>query len=137
MSKVVLVVFMLFAFVEAGNMIGLTIVSDMVTEFISFGSSIIGGIITIIVGLFIANLVSDTMHATNQSKTVTNFVKILIIILAISIGLGQMGIAQDIIKIAFGLFFGSIAVAAAVAFGLGSREIAAKELEGFLTKMKK
>lgn len=77
------------------------------------------------------------MHATNQSKTVTNFVKILIIILAISIGLGQMGIAQDIIKIAFGLFFGSIAVAAAVAFGLGSREIAAKELEEFLTKMKK
>jgi hypothetical protein len=48
-----------------------------------------------------------------------------------------MGIAEDIINLAFGLLFGSIAVAAALAFGLGSRDVAAKELESFLTKMKK
>lgn len=136
-SKLVLIVFMLFAFVEAGNMLGLTIVSDMVSEFISFWSSIIGGLITIVVGLFIANLAADTMKATNQSHAITNLIKIAIMVLAVAIGLGQMGIAEDIIKIAFGLLFGSLAVAAALAFGLGSRDVAAKELELFLKKMKK
>jgi len=136
-SKLLLIVFMLFAFVEAGNMLGLTIVSDMVSQFIAFGSSIIGGLITIVVGLFVANLASEAMKATNQSHTVTNLTRVAIIILAVAIGLGQMGIAEDIIKIAFGLLFGSIAVAAALAFGLWSRDVAAKELEWFLKKIKK
>lgn len=136
-SKLVLIVFMLFAFVEAGTMLGLTIVSDMVSQFITFGSSIIGGLITIVIGMFVANLASEAMNATNQSKAVTNLVRIAIIILSVAIWLGQMGIAEDIINLAFGLLFGSIAVAAALAFGLGSREVAAQELQAFLTKMKK
>ncbi len=136
-SKLVIIVFMLFAFVEAGTMLGLSIVSDMVSQFITFGSSIIGGLITIVIGLFVANLASEAMNATNQSKAITNLVKIAIIILSVAIWLGQMGIAEDIINLAFGLLFGSIAIAAALAFGLGSREVAAKELEAFLTKMKK
>lgn len=41
-SKLILAVFMLFAFVEAGNMLGLTIVSDMVGQFLAFGGSILG-----------------------------------------------------------------------------------------------
>jgi hypothetical protein len=76
---------MLFAFVEAGTMLGLSIVSDMVSQFITFGSSIIGGLITIVIGLFVANLASEAMNATNQSKAVTNLVRIAIIILSVAI----------------------------------------------------
>jgi hypothetical protein len=46
--------------------------------------------------------------------------------------LRQMGIANDIVNLAFGLLLGAIAVSVALAFGLGSREIAARELEGWL-----
>lgn len=136
-GKLVLVVFMLFAFVEAGNMLGLSIVSDMVSQFISFGWSILGGLITIVIGLFVANLASETIKATQQSRAVTNLVRIAIIVLSVAIGLGQMGIAQDIITITFGLLFGSIAVAAALAFGLGSKDVAARELDNIIQKMKK
>jgi hypothetical protein len=47
-------------------------------------------------------------------------------------GLRQMGIADDIVNLAFGLLLGAIAVAVALAFGLGSREIAAREVESVL-----
>jgi len=51
-------------------------------------------------------------------------------------GLKQMGIADDIINLAFGLSLGAIAVAAALAFGLGSREVAAKHLDKWLNNLK-
>ena len=44
----------------------------------------------------------------------------------------QTGIANDIINMAFGLSLGGVVVAAALAFGLGCREIAAREVERWL-----
>jgi hypothetical protein len=43
--------------------------------------------------------------------------------------LRQMGLANDIVNLAFGLLLGAIAVAGALAFGLGGREMAARKLE--------
>ncbi len=136
-SKLILVVFMLFAFVEAGNMLGLTIVSDMVGQFIAFGGSVLWGAITIFIGMLVANMVSNAMKAASTGAGVSNLVRIAIIVLSVAIGLGQMGIADDIISLAFGLMFGAIAVAAALAIGLGARDVAGKEVEAMLQKMKK
>jgi hypothetical protein len=49
--------------------------------------------------------------------------------------LRQMGLAEDIINLAFGLLLGSIAVATALAFGLGSREIAARHVERWIAAL--
>jgi hypothetical protein len=46
--------------------------------------------------------------------------------------LRQMGVANEIINLAFGLLLGAIAVAAALAFGLGGREVAGRELQGWV-----
>jgi hypothetical protein len=47
-------------------------------------------------------------------------------VLGTAIGLRFMGLADDIINLAFGLILGAIAVAFALAFGLGGRDAAAK-----------
>ena len=52
--------------------------------------------------------------------------RIAIIVLAVAMGMDQMGVASDIINIAFGIVVGSIAIAVAVAFGIGGREVAAQ-----------
>ena len=49
--------------------------------------------------------------------------------LALSIGLTFMGLADQIVMMAFGLILGSAAVATAIAFGLGGRDAAARMLE--------
>jgi hypothetical protein len=48
-----------------------------------------------------------------------------------------MGIADDIVNLAFGFTFGSVAVAVALAFGLGGREAAGKQMEYWLSKLRK
>ena len=48
----------------------------------------------------------------------------------------QMGLANEIINLAFGLLVAGIAVAVALALGLGGREIAAREIEGWLQSVK-
>jgi hypothetical protein len=50
--------------------------------------------------------------------------------------LRQMGLANEIINLAFGLLLGAFAVAIALAFGLGGREIAAQEIKKWLEGMK-
>ena len=52
-----------------------------------------------------------------------------IIILAVAMGIRQMGVAEDIISLAFGLTLGALAVALAIAFGIGGRDAAAKLIE--------
>ena len=40
-----------------------------------------------------------------------------------------MGLANEIIDLAFGLLLGAAAIAVAIAFGIGGRDIAARKLE--------
>jgi hypothetical protein len=47
-----------------------------------------------------------------------------------------MGLANEIINLAFGLLLGAIAVAAALAFGLGGRDMAGRQLEGWVDSVK-
>ena len=49
--------------------------------------------------------------------------------------LRQMGLANEIISLAFGLTLGAVAVAVAIAFGLGGREIAARQLDGWVRSL--
>ena len=58
--------------------------------------------------------------------------RIAIIVLGTAIGLRFMGLADDIINVAFGLLLGAIAVAFALAFGLGGRDAAGNAVKRML-----
>jgi len=58
--------------------------------------------------------------------------RLSIVVLAGAMALRQMGLANEIINLTFGLLLGAIAVAVAIAFGLGGRDIAARELAGWI-----
>jgi hypothetical protein len=57
--------------------------------------------------------------------------------LVIAMGLRAMGIADDIVDLAFLLTFGAVAVAVALSFGLGGREAAGRQMEYWLAKFRK
>ncbi|HUM71522.1 MAG TPA: hypothetical protein PLK31_22070, partial [Chloroflexota bacterium] len=59
-----------------------------------------------------------------------------VLILAIAMALRQLGLADEILNLAFGLILGAIALAAALAFGLGGREVAGQELSRMVTRMR-
>ena len=126
---ILLVFIMLFAIMMAADLLGFTFVNELVAGFTSFLAMVILGLIVIGIGLFVANLVANILRAGGRSQTMITFVRIFIIVLSIAIGLSAMGFANDIILLIFGLMLGAIAVAAAIAFGLGGRTIAGQLLE--------
>jgi len=126
----VLLSLMLFAFIEAFNTLGFTTLSDLVSQITILGGHILFGLIILGLGLYFANLASDTLKGSNISNasTIAFIARIAIIVLAAAMALRHMGLANEIINMAFGLVLGAIAVAAAIAFGIGGRDIAAKKL---------
>ena len=66
--------------------------------------------------------------------------RIAIIVFAAALGLREIGVANEIINLAFGITLGAIGVAVALAlglgFGLGSKEIAGREVDSFLSSMR-
>ena len=127
----VLVAIMLFASIEAANLLGFTALVAILANFIVFASDVVLAIVVFGIGLYLARLAADAIRAsgTPQSKTLAGVARVSIVVLAGAMALRQMGLAEDIINIAFAMLLGSLAVAAALAFGLGSRDIAARHVD--------
>ena len=84
----------------------------------------------IVVGLFLARILAGLVgSSTGEAGYAQTIVKYAIIALFTAIGLTFMGLADQIVMMAFGLILGSAAIATALAFGLGGRDAAARILE--------
>ncbi|MDH0030834.1 MULTISPECIES: mechanosensitive ion channel [unclassified Acinetobacter] len=129
---------MLFAVSEAADRLDLEQVSVLIAMFIQFGASILLGAVILVVGFWLANVVANVVQRGeyNSSRWLGNLVRILIMGLVIAMGLRAMGIADSIVNLAFGLTLGSVAVAFALAFGLGGRQPAERLLSDLLDKAK-
>jgi hypothetical protein len=137
-GKIVVFFAMLFATVEAANRLGFSEVSDIVSIFIQFGGDILLGSVILVIGFWLANLAYHAIDRASGEKStgLANIARIAIVGLVVAMGLRAMGIADDIVNMAFGLTLGSVAVAVALAFGLGGREAAGKQLEYWFKKMR-
>lgn len=121
---------MLFASIEASNYLGFNHISDLLANFIQFGANVLLGAVILCVGFWLANILAGVVKRSQSGSTfLSNLVRVLIIGLVLAMGLRAMGIADSIVNLAFGLTLGAVAVAFALAFGLGGREAAARFLE--------
>ncbi len=121
---------MLFAAAEAASLLGFEQVAVLITEFLVFFGNVILGLIVLGLGLYLANLADRTIRNSDiqNSGILATAARYAIILLTLAMALRQMGIAEDIVTLAFGLLLGAVAVAVALAFGLGGRQIAEREL---------
>ena len=127
---------MLFAVVEASNQLGFSQVRDVVTVFISFAGEIVLGGLILTVGFWLANLAYRAIDRASGPDTrgLAPIARIAILGIVIAMGLRAMGIANEIVVLAFGLSLGAVAVAVALSFGLGGREAAGKLMEHWLSR---
>ena len=130
---------MLFAVSEAANRLGFEQISTLIAMFIQFGANILLGAVILVIGFWLANIVANVVQRGeyNSSRWLGNLVRVLIMGLVVAMGLRAMGIADSIVNLAFGLTLGSVAVAFAVAFGLGGRAPAESVLTDLIDKAKK
>lgn len=129
-----LVAIMLFAIFEASSLLGFNALSEVMKELTVLGGHIILGLVIFGLGLYLANLASKTIQSggTAQADLLSRIARIAIILLAGSIALRYTGLANEIVNLAFGLILGAIALALAISFGVGGRDLAARKLEEWI-----
>jgi len=127
---IALVVIILFAAVEALGLLNFVVLADLVAQFLVFTGRIILGLIIFGFGLFLANVAGRAVQSagTEKSTLLSVAARLAFIVFAAAIALREMELANEIIIWAFVLALGAVAVAAAIAFGIGGRDIAAEQL---------
>ena len=108
---------MLFATVEAAGQLGFSQVSGVVTTFITFGGDVLLGSAILVIGFWLANVAYTAIDRASgpNTKGLARIARFAILALVLAMGLRAMGIADDIVNLAFGLTLGAVAVAVAVA----------------------
>ena len=115
---------------EAAHKVGGDSTAALLFQVTALGGKVIFGTVIIVVGIFLARILSSLVgSSTGEASYAETIVKYAIIALFTAIGLTFMGLADQIVMMAFGLILGSAAVACAIAFGLGGRDVAARILE--------
>jgi hypothetical protein len=130
------VTIVLFASVEASRLLGFAVLADLVAQFLVFAGQVLLGLVIFAVGLYLANLAGRVIQASGseQAKVLAMAARVSIMVLAGTMALSQMNLASDIINLAFGIVLGAMALALALAFGIGGREVAARQLEEWKRK---
>lgn len=113
----------LISAVAATRLLGFPELTDLVNQILKLGGSVIFGGAIIAAGFMIANLLARMIEGTGGTM-----VRYGTIILFSAMGLKYMGLADQIIETAFGALVIGGAAAAALAFGLGGRDAAARML---------
>ncbi|PZV10173.1 MAG: hypothetical protein DCF32_00810 [Leptolyngbya sp.] len=135
---VTLVAIVLFGAVTATEILNFAGLTEIVRAILRIGARVLSGVVVFAVGLYLANLAFRLVNAmgTGQARVLAQAARIAILIFVGAMALQQMGVAPDIVNLAFGLLLGAIAVAIAIAFGLGGRDVAADQLREWLSAFK-
>lgn len=114
---------MLTAATAAVNTLGIDVISNIFAKVLEFGGGLLVGGVILIIGNFLSSIAHQKLVAGGNAG-LANIARIAILGLVLAMGLRSMGLAENIVTMAFGFAIGSVAVAAALAFGFGGRDAA-------------
>ena len=125
---------LLFAVIEAADLVGFATLAQLLTHILTFAGHVLLALVVFGLGLYLARLLSSMLanRGGRHANLMASVVRVAVIGLATAMALRQMGVANEIITMGFSLLLGAVAVAVALAFGLGARDIAAREVERWL-----
>jgi hypothetical protein len=127
----------LFGISIAVSVLGIPVLVDIVRGVYAYIPNVLAAIAIFLVASTIsaglATLVANTMGDTPTGKIVASAGPIVVMGLAVFMILNQLEIAPAIVTITYAALVGSAALGAALAFGLGGRDVAARMLENAYT----
>ncbi len=137
LSNVIFFFLAFFGVITAVNILGLEDLTNIFNELLELTGQIFFGLLILVIGNFISKTIYDALMNGEGNQFVANVVRWASLGLFAAIALRQMGIANEIVELAFGLILGAVAVVIALAYGLGGREAAGKHFQEIIDKMKK
>jgi hypothetical protein len=114
----------------AANALGIDSLAPVFSELVGYVPSVIAAIVIVILGIvlgdFVGGLIMASTHALHGGPTLARAGKAGVVLLAVFMSLQELGVATNIVTTAFAILFGAVALAAALSFGLGNRDLAAE-----------
>lgn len=109
--------------------------SAFAQSILSYIPNILGAVFVLLIGAVIARFLARSVliGAVNMNlqyaRLLSAGVKWLVVVLAVAMALYHLRIAPGIVELGFGILFGGIVFALALAVGLGSKDLVTKSLE--------
>jgi hypothetical protein len=134
---------LLVTIVVAINAVGLTVAATMLNNVVLYIPNVLAAIFILVLGMFIATFLKNLVQAAainaglSQAKLLAKTAEVVVMVFAIIIALEQLNIGAKIIELAISIVLGAIALAVAIAFGLGCKDIAGKAISDLIQKLKK
>jgi len=125
---VILAILLFLGGVQAFTTLGLDTVSALAEQLLAGLFNIVIAVVIFGVGLFLSRIAYKAISPSGegQSALLGNVARAAILIFTGAMALFRAGLASEIVTLAFGAVIVGLALAAALAFGLGGREEAAK-----------
>jgi hypothetical protein len=112
----------------AANALGLESLANVFSELVSYIPSVIAAIVIVLVGIvlggFVGGLIMASAGAMHGGPTLARVGRGGVIVLAVFMALQELGVATELVTTAFAILFGAVALALALSFGLGNRDLA-------------
>src|ERR687894_2913248 len=119
----------IIAITMAADALGIPQVSVVLAQLIAYIPSIIAAILILILAALLANFLSSIVRGATGSDILANIARYAIIVYAVFAAIIELGIEVELTAPTFLIVLGAVALAAAIAFGLGSREVAQDIIE--------
>ncbi len=134
-SRLVYWLIMIMVLVMAVDALGLPKASDVLASLFAYVPKVIAALLVLVVAMFLASFVSGIVHTAAGNANLprpeifAGVSRWAIIIFAVTIALGELGIAPLLVTTTFNIILGGVCLALALAFGLGGKDAAARYLE--------
>ncbi len=117
---------MFYAVIEAANILNFQTLSETIAVFTVIAGKILAGIIILVIGMYVANLVAGLIGSSGVANAgmLSTISRVGILFFVGAMALNRMGVADEIVQWGFTLVLGALAVAVAIAFGIGGIDYA-------------
>ena len=129
LARIAQVAIILFFAIAATRLLGFPELTAILDQVLELGGRVVFGSVVIIVGFLIARVLSGLISGSGEAGLAASIVKGVTIVLFTFMGLEFMGVGDEIVRLAFGALVIGGAVAGALAFGLGGRDWASRQLQ--------
>lgn len=127
----------LFFFVEALNALNLVVLNTIGAAIIAYLPNVVFAVLILGIGIIGGQWLAGIISQATNSKWAGRLVQYVLIAFALFMVLDQLNFANNIVNTAFIFIIGGLSIAFALAFGLGGREFAKKQLEKLDDKVDK
>ena len=131
LGKLVFWFVFIIAITMAADALGIQQVSQVLAQLIAYIPSIIAAILILILAALLANFLSGIVRGATDNDILANIARYAIIVYAVFAALTELGVAVQLTAPTFLIALGAVALAAAIAFGWGGRDVAKDLIERY------